>query len=372
MRQVFTHKNPRNRRLLLVFTGWSSDERFFAGFAPEGWDVMVCSDYETLDFDSRLIDGYSTVYLFAWSLGVAAVAASLPEGKIAAAVAVNGTLWPADDMRGIPESIFKATEANLDERNLRKFRRRMFSSAQDFQETSALLPENDDIEALKRQLKAVASRPFRPFRFRRVYIGLDDAIFPPANQLNAWKESPGAPEIVNLQEPHCPDLRSLILSFLPDSRQVSSSFERALPHYDRHAEAQMKIASHLASMLTPANGLRTLEIGSGSGLFTRLYSPILRPHEAVFIDLYKMPRYAIAPIEIYLEADAEEAIERNSDLHDFDFALSASTIQWFANPRAFFRNIAKTLNPEGRLICSTFLPGNLGELDQLRPAPNNF
>ena len=125
MRQVFTHKNPRNRRLLLVFTGWSSDERFFAGFAPEGWDVMVCSDYETLDFDSRLIDGYSTVYLFAWSLGVAAVAASLPEGKIAAAVAVNGTLWPADDMRGIPESIFKATEANLDERNLRKFRRRI-------------------------------------------------------------------------------------------------------------------------------------------------------------------------------------------------------------------------------------------------------
>ncbi len=369
MKQVFTHREPGNRRLLLIFTGWSTDERLFLNFAPKGWDVMVCSDYETLDFDLSMLEGYNTVYLFAWSLGVAAAASSLPEDKITAAVAVNGTLWPADDSLGIPEAIFEATGSNLDERNLRKFRRRMFASAQEFQNASESFPDADDIKALKRQLAAVADRPYRPLTFRRAYIGSGDAIFPPANQLKAWREAPGLPEIVELQEPHCPDLKKLILSFLPDCSQVSTSFERALPHYDRHAEAQQKIAMRLASMLPQANRSKTLEIGSGSGLFTRLYAPILQPAEAVFIDLYQMPRYGISPVETYLSTDAEEALEKDPKLRGFDFALSASTIQWFANPRAFFRNAAKALKPEGRLVCSTFLPGNLGELDSLRPAP---
>lgn len=369
MRQFFLNRNDGCRRLLLIFTGWSTDERFFRGLAPEGWDVMVCSDYETLDFNLGALNGYTTIYLFAWSLGVAAAAACLPEEMITAAVAVNGTLWPKDDNRGIPEAVFEATTANLDERNLRKFRRRMFSSAQGFQDALDSIPDHDDIASLKRQLEAVGSRPHRTFRFRRAYIGLDDAIFPAANQRKAWEEAPGEPEIVCLHEPHCPDLKNLILSFLPDSSQVSSSFERALPHYDNHAEAQLKIAGHLASMLPQRDKTRTLEIGSGSGLFTRLYAPILQPKEAVFIDLYRMPRYAVAPVETYLEADAEEALERDPKLRGFDFALSASTMQWFANPKAFFRNIAKTLKPDGRLICSTFLPGNLGELDSLRPAP---
>lgn len=369
MKQVFTNRKEGNRRLLLIFTGWSTDERFFQGFAPAGWDVMICSDYEILNFDRQPIEEYTTVYLFAWSLGVAAAASCLPEKLITTAVAVNGTLWPKDNHKGIPEAIYETTTANLDERNLRKFRRRMFSCAQDFQKALQDFPVIDDISALKRQLNAVATMPCRHFTYRRVYISLDDAIFPADNQKEAWEDESVKPEIVCLQDSHCPDLRSLILSFLPDFNQISASFERALPNYDRHAEAQLKIARRLASMLPSENKTKTLEIGSGSGLFTHLYAPRLKPAEAVFIDLYKMPRYAVAPVETYLETDAEKALELNPKLREFDFVLSASTMQWFANPRAFFHNIAKCLKPDGRLVCSTFLPGNLGELDCLRPAP---
>ncbi|MDE7509628.1 MAG: methyltransferase domain-containing protein, partial [Muribaculaceae bacterium] len=53
----------------------------------------------------------------------------------------------------------------------------------------------------------------------------------------------------------------------------------------------------------------------------------------------------------------------------FDIVASASTIQWFADPLRFFRNVRRVLRPGGVFLCSTFLPGNLAELDVLRPSP---
>ena len=44
-------------------------------------------------------------------------------------------------------------------------------------------------------------------------------------------------------------------------------------------------------------------------------------------------------------------------------------IQWFADIPVFIQNAARLLQPDGIMAVSTFLPGNLSELDVLRPAP---
>ena len=76
----------------------------------------------------------------------------------------------------------------------------------------------------------------------------------------------------------------------------------------------------------------------------------------------------MSPDERYVTADAEQWMAE-AEADTFDFIASASTIQWFVDPRGFFRNAARLLKPGGRLICSTFVSGNLAELDALRPAP---
>ena len=44
-------------------------------------------------------------------------------------------------------------------------------------------------------------------------------------------------------------------------------------------------------------------------------------------------------------------------------------IQWFADIPVFIQNAARLLDSDGIMAVSTFLPGNLSELDVLRPAP---
>lgn len=370
--KITTVRNTGANRLLLLFTGWSTDERILAGNLPEGWDVAVAYDYSSLEPAGHLFDKYSAIYLFAWSLGVAAAAATLEGVKIDAAFAINGTEHPANDELGIPEAIFTATRERLDERNLRKFRRRMFDSALDFEQAAALLPESDDIELLKKQLSTMqSSSPKADIPWRRAYVALDDRIIPADNQMKAWQEHPARPEIVSTHTPHFINAAAIISACTPDIPAISRRFEKALSTYDSHAEAQRIIADRLLeltlreSVPCPA----VLEIGAGSGMFTRLYGPKLRPRSATFVDLYPTPRYNIAPLETYITKDAEQAASDGTLLSGFELILSASAIQWFAAPAAFFRNASRLLTDNGALICSSFAPGNLHELNTARPAP---
>lgn len=370
------HRTPGARRLLLIFTGWSTDSRLFAPVRiPSGWDATVCSGFDGSPFPEDELRGYDTVYVLAWSLGVAAAAALLPADRITAAFAVNGTELPADDCEGIPLAIFCSTRDNLSPRNLAKFRRRVAGSAEAFAALSPLLPDSDDIEALRRQLDYAASLSGRSqLPWRKAFISEADAIFPPHNMRHFWSRHPAAPAIVDLRGAHLPDFSAVVAAIIPDRDAVAESFRRALPTYDIHASAQLHIAETLTRMAAdfalPPDTLRVLEIGPGSGLFSRCYAEALRPAEVVMIDLYDAtPPPGIAPKCTVITADAEDALASDALPGDFDMILSASTMQWFANPRAFFLNAAARLRRGGAFICSTFLPGNLRELDPLRPSP---
>ena len=371
MKTEFIRKDHGNRRLLLIFAGWGSAASFYddlTGIIPSGWDVAAAYDYNDFIFPADSLAGYDTVYLLAWSLGVAAAEASLPHNMITAAFAVNGTGCPVHDSLGIPPAIFKGTAESLDLRNLEKFRRRMTGSRDMYDRIASRLYPDADIENLRDQLYRFLDissiGPRLPWK--RAYCADNDRIFPISSQLAFWKMTDNV-EICRVEGDHYIELSSVISQIIPDLDTIGRRFHDALASYDTHASAQHAIAARLAQMLSLSKGGRVLEIGPGSGLLTRLYADRICPDEAWFVDLYPLPEFGIAATEHYVTGDAEQWIA--SSAIGFDYILSSSAIQWFANPETFLANAASRLNPGGIIALSSFLPGNLSELDYMRPAP---
>lgn len=372
---IYTDKD--NDRLILIFAGWSTQPDFYRPLKRDGWDLAVVADYTDFHLSKSFLKNYTTVYVYAWSLGVYAAARTLDNDDFTAAFAINGTERPADDTYGIPVKIYRGTSATLSENNLFKFRLRMCGGRDSMRTLTDSLSAPDDIAHLRTELDAIesdaASHPSLRMRWNRAYIADADRIFPPAAQ-NAYWESRRDVPVVTLQSSHLPDLATIVASSTPDPAQTARNFSAALSTYDEYASPQAAIADRLTHILiesNPAVGGSILELGHGSGLFTRRYAPVLRPAVADFVDLYPTPHFGIAPVENYHIADAERWIASHHEPKR-DFILSSACLQWFANTDEFFRNAALTLRPGGSLLFSTFLPGNLRELDRLRPTPLSY
>jgi len=365
-------------RLLLIFTGWSTDHRLFSKLRVTGWDVAVVSGDSIDAPDFSPLDDYPTIYLFAWSMGVYFAERMLPARiSPAACYAINGTPFPCHDTQGIPEAVFIGTARALNPRNLRKFRIRMCGSSAHYLEHEREL-EGGDAVSLAALLLDVAAAPLHEVRlpWQAAYVGLDDRIFPPANQMTAWGNM--GVETRTLHAPHMPDIVEIIRSVVIDVATVEHRFSRSLGTYTAHAHAQRMIARRLAEQLAEmVHGTRIerlIEIGSGTGLFTREWSSRLSVGHAIYLDLCEMPRYAAATTEEYVKGDAELYVEEMAKhcRSTVDAIVSASAIQWFSNPKRFLSNCHQLLRPGGILAVSTFAPGNLPELHTLRDDPMHY
>lgn len=358
-------------RLILLFAGWGSDERCYAHIGMPGWDVALVSGFDGATPDFSLLAPYRTVYVYAWSLGVWAAERALP-GRLepVRAYAVNGTPWPCDDERGIPAKVFENTAAGLSPRNLYKFRVRMCGGVSAYQAKADMFEHLQDVDALREELEYVASHPNeKHLTWDGAYIGNDDRIFPASNQLKAWEGRTGVHKIPS---PHYIDLQEIVVRTVVDVARVGKRFSRSLSTYDSHAHAQRLIAETLAKKAfgdKAASSVGTIvEIGPGTGLFTREWSKRVSLRKAVFMDLYEMPRYGIAEEEEYRCGDAEAGMQAMAEAAPASVSaiVSASAIQWFSNLPLFFANCARVLEQGGVIAMSTFAPGNLSELRRLR------
>lgn len=379
--EILKHE-PGNTRLILISAGWGSDGRLYrrvAERAPAGWDVACLSAFDATEEPKELTEGYRTIYLYAWSLGVAAAERILRGIQITRAFAINGTPYPCNDEFGIPESIYDGTAQALTEANLTKFRRRMCGSASLFKQILPHLPSTPNIEALRSELhfiKEISGKSGKSIRWDRAYVSLNDSIIPASNQLNYWGNHTPAEGIVKLDAPHCPDFAEIVATTLPDPEEIGKGFSRASHTYETEATAQQQIAlrlgEHLKRVLSEHTSgdegdLRLLEIGPGTGGFTEIWRKIIHPQSATYIDLYPLRKFGAAREENYIEGDAEEWIAKSTE--SYDIIVSASVIQWMADPIGFLKEVVRHLRPGGILAISTFRPGNLGELDTLRPSP---
>ena len=166
--------------LIVVFSGWALGAAPFAHLGGDA-DVLLLSDYRSLDFDLEPLRPYAQRSLIAYSFGVAAAGHALASAALDfdRRVAVCGSLHPADERFGIPPERVRQTADQLAETSLRQFARRAGSP----------FPEASDIPALRDELLAVIARgPATDPGFDRVWLGRSDRIFPPENLEAAWRE----------------------------------------------------------------------------------------------------------------------------------------------------------------------------------------
>ncbi|MDE7160786.1 MAG: DUF452 family protein [Muribaculaceae bacterium] len=379
MKTDFIFRSPSSSRLILIFAGWSTGPELYSGIHRKGWDVAVCHGYGDFLIPEGILGPYETVIVYAWSFGVFAAMRALRGKRVTSAYALNGTGCPVDAERGIDPAIFKGTLEGLSLLSLTKFRRRMAGSAAGMGNLGKHLDPAPDIEVLRSELAAIEKEYINVRKeeiddtlpWRRVFISTDDRIIPYESQLRFWKQHPSAPEIVTLPGAHYFPLQDVVNATLPAPEKVGRRFEAALDTYDSHARAQRVIAARLAGLI-PGEARREgdiLEIGAGCGMLTQMYAPLLRPASATFVDLYT-PRapFDIAERETYVSMDAEQWMD-SAPAEAYDVILSASTIQWFTDPERFLSNAYRALRPGGFLAVSTFVEGNLHELDAARPSP---
>lgn len=356
-----------HRRAVMIFAGWGMDSRPFAGLALPGYDVYVAWGYDGELPDGSVLAGYDEAGIVAWSYGVAAAArfiAANPALPLTARVAVNGVLCPVDDLEGMPRALYEGTLANLSERGMYKFYRRMFGLADPFRAFQEAMPQRS-IDDLRRELEAygameeaegVTSR-----LFDRVYFNPEDKIIPGESQRRCWEGHPGARP---LPGDHMPDFGRLLRRTLRDKELVKTRFQGAADTYTEHAAPQRAIALRLTALWREAGmqpGGDIMEFGVGTGIYTAMYQPPARPRTLMLTDIAAL-RPGVT------EEDAETAIMRQPE-GTLDVITAASALQWLNSPEAFIRRCAGALRPGGLLVLSSFAEGHFPELLPYQSAP---
>lgn len=194
MKQHFITKS-NSKHLLLFFAGWGMDETPFTDMHPAHCDWMICYDYRSLEFDESLLRGYSEITLVGWSMGVWAASRIMelsPGLPVSRSIAINGTIYPVDESKGIAPSIFEGTLQGLTEQTLQKFQRRMCGSSAEYKIFQSVAPQRP-VEELKEELAAIQkqclSSDASDFRWQKAVIGRNDRIFTPENQRRAWENN---------------------------------------------------------------------------------------------------------------------------------------------------------------------------------------
>jgi len=138
---------------------------------------------------------------------------------------------------------------------------------------------------------------------------------------------------------------------------VLHSFSRAAQGYDCHAEAQRALAEWLAEWLPAAHHGRALEIGAGTGNFTRLLGHW--PEGLVATDIAE-EMCAVGAGAVPEAQWCVMAAERPLD-GPWAWMFSSAMLQWAEHPQQIFRAWREQLAPGGRIVAALFAAGSLSE-----------
>lgn len=148
----------------------------------------------------------------------------------------------------------------------------------------------------------------------------------------------------------------------PDFEQkVIESFSKRVKTYDRHAQLQRSMAERLAGLIPNPFNQKILEIGCGTGVFTRHL--LARSPSALILN-------DIAPLMIehlrnHLKVPSKTKIlvgnAETLPIPKVKLIAGNAVFQWFQNPEATLQRFHASLEKEGYLAFSTFGPKTLEE-----------
>ncbi len=154
---------------------------------------------------------------------------------------------------------------------------------------------------------------------------------------------------------------------------VKRAFSSATDSYDAHAVLQREIADRLLGHLafTKIEPKRILDIGCGTGYFTRLLRDKFKGAEIVAVDLSETmlcrTRKGHArrlPWHGYNRHIVGDAAALPLQSETFDLVCSNLTMQWLPDPQSMLQEMRRVLAPGGLMLFSTFGRRTLGELRQ--------
>lgn len=162
-------------------------------------------------------------------------------------------------------------------------------------------------------------------------------------------------------------------------QDIARSFGRAAMTYDSAAHFQRWAGERLLEIHQPDNPERILDLGCGTGYFSRALQEQC-PHSSYLgLDLSEnMLCYAKDNHQgsLWLAGDAESLPFADDSL---DLIFSSLAIQWCESLPRLFKEIQRVLSPGGCFMFSTLLDGTLAELkrawsevDQVEQHVNEF
>ncbi|MZH02675.1 MAG: methyltransferase domain-containing protein, partial [Nitrospinae bacterium] len=149
-----------------------------------------------------------------------------------------------------------------------------------------------------------------------------------------------------------------------NEEHLIDSFSRHAKTYDRYAQLQKSMAERLASMLPTPLPDNVLEIGCGTGLFTRhlLTQPVKK---LVLNDIAPgMLEILSNSLELPLDTEISPGNAERIHFENMDLICANAVFQWFQKPHEALIKMNQSLRDKGRLIFSTFGPKTLIEFRQ--------
>ncbi|MBT3510349.1 MAG: malonyl-ACP O-methyltransferase BioC [Nitrospina sp.] len=139
------------------------------------------------------------------------------------------------------------------------------------------------------------------------------------------------------------------------------SFSKHAKTYDRYAQLQRSMAERLASLLPDSLPSNVLEIGCGTGLFSRHL--LTQPIKKLILNDISPGMLEILNNSLSLPANTK-IVPGNAERLSFenlDLICANAVFQWFQDPQETLIKLNQALRIKGELIFSTFGPKTLIE-----------
>ncbi|KAA0259464.1 methyltransferase domain-containing protein [Deferribacter autotrophicus] len=147
--------------------------------------------------------------------------------------------------------------------------------------------------------------------------------------------------------------------------QVKRFFDNSFKTYDNNANIQKIIANHLAGHISKNYYEQVLELGVGSGLFTKLLMDKISFKKYVGIDLsYNLLTKAKSKFDelSFINADIDYL---PVDIARFDIITGSSVLQWLEFPKNTISLLIQNAKKGTEFYFSIFLEGTFSEMKHL-------